>query len=567
MKLKNEQRLSIKFRLVASVIGCWILPIVIVVALAVMLLNNSYERSIRQELETGTKNAVRQMEMRFSAAFESSKAVSYDGVVRDAYRHFQSDGDSAALYSSVNSYLIQSFSRDEKFDAVFINFWENENVSPYVISQGTASYNVLRRYRSETEPQVHEKMKDEDTGIFFMLSDGQLFLVRNLLDSRFEPYATIAMMCNTNVMFQSVQNLSRLGNVQMSINGTLIQFDADGNMSRADKNAAHFENAVSYTGSLDGHEFMLSTEVRSFHLWAEMPELSIAVIAVMLLVLPLLAVIIMVFYRHVTHPIETLVAANARVQAGERGYIIEEEASNSEFQKLYDHFNSMSKDLKDQFDKLYLEQQALQQAKIKALQSQINPHFLNNTLEIINWEARLADNQRVCAMIEALSVMLDAALDRDGKGQIKLREELRYVDAYLYIIRERLGERFVVEKDIDETVLDQLIPRLILQPIVENAVEHDISNRRGGRLCVRVYRDARDMVLEVEHDGSMTDEDRENIRQLLSAPVTDAVKGGQVGVRNVNQRLKLMYGDRGSFTIEEIRPGIILAKVAFPAIP
>ena len=76
-----------------------------------------------------------------------------------------------------------------------------------------------------------------------------------------------------------------------------------------------------------------------------------------------------------------------------------------------------------------------------ALQSQINPHFLNNTLEIINWEARLSDNRKVSAMIEALSTMLEATLNRKKRHMVALSEELSYVDAYLYIISQRLGER------------------------------------------------------------------------------------------------------------------------------
>ncbi len=149
----------------------------------------------------------------------------------------------------------------------------------------------------------------------------------------------------------------------------------------------------------------------------------------------------------------------------------------------------MSSELKNQFERSYLEQQALQQARVKALQSQINPHFLNNTLEVINWEARLSGDERVSAMIEALSVMLNAALDRDGRSMIPLREELSYVDAYLYIIRERLGDRLVIEREIDETMLDEMVPRLIFQPLVENAVEHDLTARHGGprRSAVSAY--------------------------------------------------------------------------------
>jgi two-component system sensor histidine kinase YesM len=261
---------------------------------------------------------------------------------------------------------------------------------------------------------------------------------------------------------------------------------------------------------------------------------------------------------------EVLANANQLVQTGRQGYQITQTAPNREFGKLYDHFNAMSAELQMQFQRSFLEQQATQQAKIKALQSQINPHFLNNTLEIINWEARFAENERVCAMIEALSTMLDAALDRDGRTQIALSQELVYVDAYLYIIQERLGDGFRVHKRISEDVLQQQIPRLILQPIVENAVEHDITRRRGGNLWVRAYRESDRMVLEVEHDGTMTEADRENIRNLLTHPNEETEKRSQVGLRNVSQRLGLIYGKKSSLTVEETKAGTILARITFP---
>ena len=135
------------------------------------------------------------------------------------------------------------------------------------------------------------------------------------------------------------------------------------------------------------------------------------------------------------------------------------------------------------------------------------------------------------------------------------------MDAYLYIIRERLGEGVRITKEIAPAALDQMIPRLILQPIVENAVEHDITPRHGGRLCVRAYCTEDRMILEVEHDGKLTDADRENIRRLLSSETTEK---GQVGLKNVYRRLKLLYGEEGNLTIEEVTSGSILARISFP---
>ena len=252
--------------------------------------------------------------------------------------------------------------------------------------------------------------------------------------------------------------------------------------------------------------------------------------------------------------------ASRYVQSGERGYQITKDSPNQEFAKLIGDFNVMSSELRKQFDRLYLEQQATQKAQIKALQSQINPHFLNNTLEVINWEARIAGNDHVSEMIEALSTMLTAALDRKGRTQIPLEEELGYVDAYLRIIRWRVGEKFKIYKDIDEDVLSLAVPRLILQPIAENAVEHDITPRRGGSMWLRAFREEGYLVVEVEHDGSLTEEDQQNINKFLAPDV----QGTHVGIQNVSQRLKLIYGVSGLLTIEGTDHDTIVAKLRFP---
>ena len=224
----------------------------------------------------------------------------------------------------------------------------------------------------------------------------------------------------------------------------------------------------------------------------------------------------------------------------------------------------MSEELKNQFDRSVKEQQALQQAQVKALQLQINPHFLNNTLEIINWEARLANDTRASSMLEALSVMMSGTLGRDGRSRIPLREELTYVDAYLYIIRERLGERLTITREIDESMLDTQVPRLILQPIVENAVEHDLTPQRGGQLSMRARQEDGFVILEVEHDGHMTPEDLASISAVLSSPIEDTGISGQIGLRNVKQRLTLLYGDQGTIHLTQPEEGRILARVNFP---
>lgn len=563
MKQKKQPR-SLKSRLLTVILLCWVLPILIVVILAGFLLSSSYESSTRQRMESTAQNALEQIKMRMEAVLEDSKGISYDGVVRSAYHSYQQNGDTAELYRSVSEYLAQNYRRNEKIHATFISFWEENDVQPYVSRESNMSYNVNRIYRDEIEKDILEKMSSGDTGVFLLEYGGELYAARNLLDSRLEPYATVAMLCDREFLFQSLDAVRLIGDVSITIDGSLL-LDTDGNLTSLEPDAEYEYGDMKFETETNGHTFCMDAVIAPFDFWKDTPQIRTAAVAVTLMVLPLLLAMLFLFRYYVTKPIRTLAEADERLRSGERGYSIEQQAASGEFQALYDHFNCMSEELKNQFERSYLEQQALQQAKIKALQSQINPHFLNNTLEIINWEARIAGNERVVAMIEALSTMLDAALDRDGRAQIHLREELGYSDAYLYIIKERLGERLEIVKEVDEALLDEMVPRLILQPIVENAVEHDISLRRGGKLSVRAYREGVRMVLEVEHDGTMTEEDRQTIRSMLEEHSDDGHDQNQVGLRNVNQRLRLMYGDEAEITVKQHKADTILARLSFPA--
>ena len=147
---------------------------------------------------------------------------------------------------------------------------------------------------------------------------------------------------------------------------------------------------------------------------------------------------------------------------------------------------------------------------------------------------------------------------------LPLGDAFTYVDAYLYIIRERLGERLTITREIDENMLDTQVPRLILQPIVENAVEHDLTPRRGGQLSIRAGQENGFVILEVEHDGQMTAEDLATIDAVLSSPVEDTGISGQIGLRNVRQRLTLLYGEQGTIRLTQPEEGRILARVSFP---
>ena len=534
---------------------CWLVPILLLLATFGILLEETYQRSARQELDGTAQFAMLQLKTELESAINDSKSVSYDGVIRSAYRSYRESRNKIALYHSLNDYLRDNFSRSGTYRAVFLAFWDEQINGVYAYGAGESGSALIQDCQTATET-ILQIMRSEDTQTCFLLIHGNLYLTRNLLDSHFEPYASIVMMLRPSAFFSQLSVLGAAEDVQLQIDELCFRYDGENIVKEEEKDGGYrYEEAV------DGHPFRLRVEEAKYNSWKEHPELSWAAAGAALLVLPLLVLLWLLWRRHVGKPVETLVEANLKVQAGERGYEITEHAPNAEFETLFSHFNDMSSEMKEQFERSYLEQQASQRAQIKALQSQINPHFLNNTLEIINWEARMAGNDRVGAMIEALSTMLNAALDRDGRTQIALREELSYMDAYLYIIRERMGESFCEHKQIDESLLSRQVPRLILQPIAENAVEHDLSRHGGGNLWLRVYRADHRLVLEVEHDGSMTEKDRERIADQLEG---EGEISSSVGIRNVSKRLKLIYGKEGALSMDETDHGTILARISFP---
>lgn len=559
--MKNAKT-SLKMGLLLTIVICWLVPTVTIVTLLSALLGDSYRQSVQQEITAEAESAVERVQLRLQGAVDDSKQVSYDGVVRYAFREYLQNAHGITLYRAVKDYLNQRLAWDKKYQAIFINFWTDAVAQPYVLGGGATGREAVLAFQ-EHSSEILAGMAEIDTEIRFFLLDGELYMARNLLDSNFQAYATVIMMFDPAYMFEPLETLDTAGGVEVTAGGCSFRLGPECALLELEEEGDIFRR-LEYTAPVDGCDFSVIVRTVDANVWEIHPWLGWTVAAAVVLVLPFLIIAIVLFTRHVSEPMKTLSEANSRVTSGERGYQITRRPPNADFARLYNNFNEMSRELKSQFERSALEQQATQQAQIKALQHQISPHFLNNTLEIINWEARMEGNERVSAMIEALSTLMNAALDRGNQSKIYLRDELVYVDAYLYIIQERLGEGFRAYKEIEEDILNQMIPRMILQPIVENAVEHDITARRGGNLWVRAFCQEDRLVLEVEHDGTMTEEDRRSIDELLAEP---SLKGSQVGLRNVWQRLRLIYGPKAALSIDATEAGTILARILLPMPP
>ncbi len=193
----------------------------------------------------------------------------------------------------------------------------------------------------------------------------------------------------------------------------------------------------------------------------------------------------------------------------------------------------------------------LARARLQALRMQLNPHFLFNTLNSI---ASLVHEQpQAEEMIEALSDLLRVTLTASDRAEVTLREELHFLDRYLLIERIRFGDRLRVQKQVEPAALDAVVPILILQPLVENAVKHGIEARIGpGMIRIAVRRDGDALRLEVSDNG-----------RGLGADGDAKLKEG-VGLTNTRSRLKELYGGRASLDLRPGETGGLSAQIEIP---
>jgi two-component system LytT family sensor kinase len=191
----------------------------------------------------------------------------------------------------------------------------------------------------------------------------------------------------------------------------------------------------------------------------------------------------------------------------------------------------------------------LAQAQLQALRMQIHPHFLFNALNAVNMLIRAGDKTRAVQAVTGLSDLLRHVIDGAPLQEVKLSDEIAFLDRYLGIEAVRFGDRLRVQKNISPDAQHALVPNLVLQPIVENAIRHGISERRdSGQILISAHRDNGRLVMRVQDDGIGINGAHEE----------------RVGLSNTRARLQTLYGNDHELKLEPAPGGGTLATVSIP---
>lgn len=548
---------TIRVQLPVFMLICYLLPATVLG----IYMGGAMIRDEQAKTETALLTSMEYSQMlsdqNLSRVVTLARAATYDGELDAAVSQRDSGAISEGEFlRAVRGYVERKYSREATitFAAVFTLS------QPDLLLVNRSGYDAAAEYQANAHDQILQMTTALDTQCRFVQLSGRLYLARNLLDLRMEPYGMLVLGLNEDKLLAPMLDLAR-------------EWDARLDVRLDDMNAENLTGAQDMEGDVDWDDIepgaiesvsvgrygcVLQSDSRDYamrsglllarrRLYSGIDAFRRLRALLVALLVPILGVIVWYVQRRISRPIMLLAEASHRIEDGELGVTVPMQGDD-ELGRLGKAFSNMSLRLEELIDRTYKEEIALRDARIQAMQSRINPHFINNALENINWQARIEGSETVSAMVESLSVLLNAGMSRNDQRIVTLKQELEVARAYFYFVGLSYGERLTTHMEIAEDALTATVPVLTIQPVIENAVEHGIAPAGGGEISLRCLRLGACLRLEVVNSGKpVTDEDRARIDAALRG---DNLGGSHLGLSNICTRLHLIYGGQAHISVE-----------------
>ncbi len=590
-KSGRKKLLSLQITLMAVFAASWLIPI----AVFSFFIFYTYQNAYIEKSDNLVKNAVNVSGVlvmnEIDEAVTKMQKPTYEGEWESMFDKYAKGKVTRADYlTSIKASLISKFYMDDQIARYAFYMTGDEAACCY---SGKNGYSY-EDYMTYVQPVVDEVMQKDSDYVEVYIIDNQIYLMRNLYTVKdYKKYGTLVVGINRSSLFQKIP-LEESQNIRISVNGGTEYLTKGKHADEEDEKKENvYEQLVQVnkgltmgqrvTGITDrnyaGYAFYAATDNYELSIYYLMDEKELYsgiehlnVIVVITLVAMACLMLLTYFYlsRHIEHPLKRLMDASMEIKDGKFGSVIDgEKMPNMEFDSLVSSFNAMSLQVKHLFDTVYMEKMATKDAQIAALQAQINPHFLNNTLEMMNWQARMNNDIEVCKMIESLGTVLDSSMNRKNDRLVRLADELRCADAFLYIMSMRFGQRLKVERNIDESLQQIYVPQLILQPLLENAIKHGIEKVSSGTIWLEIYRQENNVNIDVINTGkALSEKELVRIQQIIAGTYRlDKSEPGvhtSIGIYNVNKRIGLIFGAEYGLTVMQTEDGRIISRIVIP---
>ena len=560
---------SLRKILLVVFVGAWLIPITFLL----WFIFHGYQKAYLEKMDHLFGNSVAVSGAALTADIDEAIGKiwkpSYEGSWDSEYRRYKMGIKSRNEYLTVlRASLTSRYYMDGQMACYAFYLPEDEMPSCYAGKNGYSWENYVER----VQPLVHGKSEKNESSAEIHVVDNQVYLIRNFHTAKDdEKYATLLLGLDGRRLLEELPvdnpqdirvafggeeyvTLARTAETNEELEklyGKLLRMVGQGDSAVQIYHAIQ-GNYVGYIYSYQGDNYSMTVfyPLLRRELSAGIDRLNLLLAVILCCMVPFVLFTGYILTVHVSRPMRELIDGAKHLEDGDFGYTVDEKcAKNRDFLSLVDSFNAMSGRVEYYFNTVYKEKLAKKDAQLAALQAQINPHFLNNTLEMMNWQARMNGDIETSRMIEALGIVLDSSMSRNNDRTVCLKEELRCADAFLYIMSMRFGQRLKVEKLVDSSLYLLQVPQLILQPLLENAIKHGIEKIGSGTIWVNIYDQQQTVCIDVINTSrQMGEQEIENINAIIQGRhEIDHSKPGahkSIGIYNVNRRVQLIYGEK-----------------------
>lgn len=323
---------------------------------------------------------------------------------------------------------------------------------------------------------------------------------------------------------------------------------------RASTFQEHAGGYITHKVELPGDGLTLVSQLPLDQYFGDLDKLQRQSLLTLLMVALLFSMITYFTASAITRPLSLLQRKMSEVVSKQFNTKLPLDKYRGEFRDLAQSFNGMVTDLQDAVLKLKREERQREAIRFQMLMSQMNPHFLLNTLNTIKWNVTDKNDQETAEICVALGRLLEASLSEEA-DLIFLRNELELVQAYAHIQNFRYDQRFKVTIEHSEELVYALVPKLSLQPLVENCIVHGLQfMKSGGEIRIRIYQEEKSLILEVDDNGI-------GLQEASKLPRMSKRKG--IGVSNLRERLQLLFRQEASLELLSLRQGT-RARLSIP---
>ncbi len=571
---------SIRIKILGCLLAISILPIVVLFIFTLRNITQFYHAQI----STASNNEVKVVTSRINNIFEN-----LDGVMTSLI-FSEYDGRNCMLYICQNETqenLLTAGQRLENYrmyEYVCSNLIGNNQYAEgvYLFNESGYTYSFVRNRELGLEKEYkdsvwyQELMESESLQITKMYQPDnfppdqqKIVIARRFTDVKGEHSAVLALVCNDSI-FDNIQDNSLPWGKSfvMDTDGTILYGDSeDVSLKESEiqeiigkesgviiKNGSN--DAYIY-GTLNVEDWNIVNEV-SFETLAQVSNKStVYLIAIIAAILVFIIVLLLFTEKVLLTPLVSLASIMSNTRDIKQCFDNKYRTRQDEIGVLYRCYENMLKQINQLIEEKYVSEIQFLKSRLRNLMSQINAHFIFNTLENINCLAQIENNQQIVTMSKSLGDMLRYSIEYE-RDEEKLKTEVMHIRQYINIQEIRFGNQIQVDLDISEELLEAKVLKCMLQPVVENAIEHGLAGQEmPWEISIKAIRENGRLMIQVKDNGSgMDDETLIQVRERIYHPdsISEDARYSSIGLSNIHKRIQLLYCEKFGLAIDS-RPG------------